>query len=77
MLNPYQKPEDELKKRARQHMENKSIRSQIKTLVEGAFVEFLRNESVVLTRNEKYRLYQTVVREMFDDILAGLSKKDE
>lgn len=72
MLNPYQKPEDELKKRVRQHMENKSIRSQITTLVESTFVDFLRDESVVLTRNEKRRLYQAVVKELFNDILVDL-----
>jgi len=72
MLNPYQKPENPLKKRARLHMEKELVPTQIKTLIADTFADFLRNEPVVLTRNEKRRLYKTVVGEIFDDILAEL-----
>jgi hypothetical protein len=72
MLNPHQNPEDQLKKRARLHMEKESISMQIKTLAQNGFTNFLQFESIVLTRNEKRRLYQIVVREIFDDIVADL-----
>lgn len=72
MLNPHQEPEHPLADRARLHMKAKSVPRQIKTLVEETFAEFLQKEPVVLTRNEKRRLRHAVVKEIFDDILAGM-----
>jgi len=70
MLNPLQNPAEELKKRVISHMEKALIPEQIGTLVRNVFTEFLQHESIILTRNEKRRLYQMVLKGMFDDILA-------
>lgn len=69
MFNPYEG--NPLYERLRSHMEKETVPANIKTLIDKAFSGFLQNEIVVLTRNEKHRLYKTVVREMFDEILAS------
>lgn len=71
-MNPQQKPEYPLQKRALLYMEKEAIPTQVKTLVENAFAKFLQDEPVVLTRNEKERLYKTIVEQIFDTVLANL-----
>lgn len=71
MDEPLRDPEEPLKARAHRYLKQKSVPTQIKTLVANTFAEFMRDEPVVLTRNEKRRLYRTVVRELFDEIVDG------
>lgn len=72
MSNLSPKPENPLQERVRLHMEKELVPTQIKTLAANAFANFLRDEPVVLTRNEKRHLYQTIVKEIFDNILDDL-----
>jgi hypothetical protein len=72
MMNPYQKPDDPLKKRAHLYLQNSGVPMQIKTLVKDTFTAFLQNDPVVLTRNEKRRLYRSIIGEMFEEIMTDL-----
>ena len=74
-MKPYQEPRGEYEKfvgRAKAHMNDQGVPDQIKTLAERAFNDFLRDEPVVLTRNEKRKIYKTLLQEIFDEITADL-----
>jgi hypothetical protein len=53
-------------------MKDGLFNEKIVTLVKDTYVELLRRERLVFTRNEKKRLLQDVLREIFDDILASI-----
>ena len=72
MTNPSTEPGGELKERARAYIDGKGVPAQIKIILEAAYTGFLKDEPVVLTRNEKQNIYTAVVQEIFGEILTEL-----
>ena len=62
----------QLRARIRQAAQDAGIEDQIFTLVQGAFEQTLRAESIVLSRSERKRLLRDVLKDVLTDMLAEI-----
>jgi hypothetical protein len=75
MTPPYNLPEDpfkQLKDKIRLRLKEAMIDEKIFDLVNGAYLDSLQRENIVLSRTEQNRLLQAVFKETFNEILAEL-----
>ncbi|MCI0398169.1 MAG: hypothetical protein L0332_33950 [Chloroflexi bacterium] len=72
LFNPFDNPDEQLKQKALLHMKKELVNEKMMALTQDAYAEFLRRETIVVTRNEKRSLFRAMLKEMFDDMLANL-----
>lgn len=72
LTNPSNHPHEQMKKKIIRHMKAELFNEKMIKLMKDTYTESLQRENIVATRNEKRRLFQAVLREMFDDILAKI-----
>ena len=72
LTNPFDDSNEKLKKKIILHMKSALFNEEMNTLMADTYVNILRQESIVFTRNEKRQMYQAVLREIFDEILADI-----
>ena len=65
-------PYGQLRARMRRATQEAGIEDQIFTLVQGAFEQTLRTESIVLSRSERKRLLRDVLKDVLTDMLAEI-----
>ena len=72
LTNPFDDYYEQVKKKLVLHMQDKIFDEQMLARMKETYVEKLEQEHIVFTRNEKRRLYQDVLQEIFDDIIADV-----
>jgi hypothetical protein len=69
-------PLKQLKDRIFRRLKEDMISDKMLNVVKNAFAESIRSENILLSRAEYNRLFRTVLQEMIDDMLAGLSNEN-
>ena len=72
MWQEHNDPYGQLRGRMRQAVQHAGIEDQIFTLVQGAFEQTLRAESVVLSQAERKRLLRDVLKDILTGMLADI-----
>ena len=62
----------QLRARMRQAVQDAGVEDQIFTLVQGAFEQTLRAESIVLSQSERKRLLRDVLKDVLTDMLTEI-----
>ena len=62
----------QLRARMRQAVQDAGVEDQIFTLVQGAFEQTLRAESIVLSQSERKRLLRDVLKDVLTGMLAEI-----
>ena len=65
-------PYGQLRNRMREAVQKAGIEDQIFTLVQGAFEQTLRAESIVLSQSERRRLLRDVLKDVLTGMLAEI-----
>ena len=68
--NPFDDYYEQVKAKIILHLQEKVFNEQMMAQMKQAYAEKLEQEPIVLTRNEKRRMYQDVLQDIFDEILA-------
>ena len=72
LTNPFDDYYEQVKKKIVLYMQDKVFNEQMLTRMKETFLEKLQQEQIVFTRNEKRRMYQDVLQDIFDEILADI-----
>lgn len=72
LTNPFDDYYEQVKKKIILHLQDKVFNEQLLARMKGTYVEKLEQEHIVFTRNEKRRMYQDVLQDIFDGILADI-----
>ncbi len=72
LTNPFDNYYEQVKKKIVLHMQDNIFDEQMLTRMKGTFLEKLQQEQIVFTRNEKRRMYQDVLQDIFNEILADI-----
>ncbi|MCA9928088.1 MAG: hypothetical protein KC419_06410 [Anaerolineales bacterium] len=65
-------PNKKLKEKIRLRLQAQYFTEEMLRQVKDTYIELIQDELVVLTRNEKKRLLQDVLQEIFDEILTNI-----
>jgi hypothetical protein len=71
--NPFDDYYEQVKKKTVLHLQKKVFNEQMLARMKETFAEKLEQEQIVFTRNEKRRMYEDVLQDIFDEILADIS----
>ena len=71
--DPYQ----HLRARLRRRVQDVGVEDQIFTLVQSAFEQALRTESIVLSQSERKRLLRDVLKDVLTDMLAEIDGPEQ